>query len=179
MLVTIAVFTNPLEAHILRGRLESEEIPAYVYHQHHIWMHWLYSYALGGVKVWIHSMHLDKAKEIVEAIRQGEYEIPDEGILSCPRCLSKRVLPSKVSWKAAFLICNLLYLPFPFAWKKYKCQDCHLVWEPKLERDHNVGTIFIASLATLSVVMALFLIPYCRPNYDGSSIFPISQGCSF
>ena len=177
VLVTVAVFTSPLEAHILRGRLEAEEILAYVYHEHHIWMYWLYSHALGGVKVWVHSMHLDKAKEIIEAIRQGEYEIPDEVALSCPRCRSQRVTPSRISWKISFLVCNLFNLPIPFTWKKNKCQDCRLVWKPKIERTHSFGAMFFASLALISAVMALFLIPYCRPNYDGGSIFPISQGC--
>ena len=36
MLVTIATFTNPLEAHIVRGRLQAEGIETYVAHEHHI-----------------------------------------------------------------------------------------------------------------------------------------------
>lgn len=177
MLVTVARFTSPLEAHILRGRLEAEEFPAYVYHEHHIGMYWLYSHALGGVKVWIHSMHLDKAKEIIEAIRQGEYEIPDEVSLSCPRCLSQRLVPNRISWVISFLVCNLFYLPIPFTWAMHECRDCHHIWKPKMEREHSIAAIFFASLAVSLVVTALFLVPYCRPNYDGGSIFPRSQGC--
>ena len=177
MLVTVAIFTSPLEAHILRGRLEAEEIPAYVYHEHHIWMYWLNSQALGGVKVWVHSMHLDKAKEIVEAIRQGEYEIPDEVALFCPRCLSQRLVPNRISWTIAFLICNLFYLPTPYTWAKHECRDCHHIWESKTAREHSLGAIMLTSLVLLSIVMTLFVTLYCHPNFDGGSIFPISQGC--
>jgi len=179
MLVTVAIFTSPLEAHILRGRLEAEEIPAYVYHEHHIGMYWLYSQALGGVKVWIHSMHLDKAKEIIQAIRQGEYEIPDEIALSCPRCLGQSLVPNRIRWVISFLICNLFYLPIPFTWAMHECRDCHHTWKPEIERAYSLGSIFFASLVLLVVVMTFFMTLYCHPNHDGSSIFPVSQGCNF
>jgi hypothetical protein len=177
MLVTIARFTSPLEAHILRGRLEAEEIPAYVYHEHHIGMYWLISQALGGVKVWVHPRDVEKTKEIIEAIRKGEYEIPDEVALSCPRCQSQRIVPNRISWTIAFLFCNLFYLPIPFASPKHECRDCHHIWKPKIERDYSYSAVFLASLVLLAIMMTIFLIPYCRPNYDGSSIFPISHGC--
>ena len=49
--VTIASFTSPLEAHMARGRLEAEGIPAFIAHENHIWAEWFLSNALGGVKV--------------------------------------------------------------------------------------------------------------------------------
>ncbi len=179
MLATVATFTNPLEAHILRGRLEAEEIPAYVYHEHHIGVYWLYSQVLGGVRLWVHPTHFGKAKEIIEAVRNGEYEIPDEISPSCPRCHSKRLVPNRISWTISFLICHLFYMPIPFVWAKHECRDCYHIWKPRIERVYSHGAIFLASLTLILVMMTLFLIPYCRPNYDGGSIFPISHGCGF
>ena len=51
MLITVATFTDPLEAHIVRGRLEAEHIECFVMHEHHIWANWFLSTALGGVKL--------------------------------------------------------------------------------------------------------------------------------
>ena len=51
MLTTVARYSLPYEAHLARARLESEGIPAFVADEHTINMQWLYSDALGGVRL--------------------------------------------------------------------------------------------------------------------------------
>ena len=51
MLTTIGRFSHPLEAQIARARLEAAGIPAFVADEHTINMQWLYSNALGGVRL--------------------------------------------------------------------------------------------------------------------------------
>ncbi len=65
MLKTAATFTNPIEAHIVRGRLECEDIAAFVAHEHHIWAKWSLSHALGGVKVQVARSNLQKALVVI------------------------------------------------------------------------------------------------------------------
>jgi hypothetical protein len=51
VLITIAKFREPQEAHMLPHRLWAEGIFAVVSHQYHVGNNWVYSTALGGVKV--------------------------------------------------------------------------------------------------------------------------------
>ena len=51
MLITVARYSLPYEAHLARARLEAEDIPAFVMEEHTINMQWLYSNALGGVRL--------------------------------------------------------------------------------------------------------------------------------
>ena len=50
---TIATFSKPEEAHLFRTRLEAVGIPAFVQDEHFVQMDWLYSNAIGGVRVQI------------------------------------------------------------------------------------------------------------------------------
>jgi hypothetical protein len=55
---TVATFSKPEEAHLFRTRLEAAGIPAYVQDEHLIQMDWLYSNAIGGVRVGDFGSHL-------------------------------------------------------------------------------------------------------------------------
>ncbi len=65
-LLTVESFSDPLEAHIAKGRLEAEGIQAFVANEHHIWANWMMSHALGGVRVQVASENIDVAKRIIE-----------------------------------------------------------------------------------------------------------------
>ncbi len=64
-LVTIASFSFPHEAHIARAKLDSEGIPAVLADEFTISMQWLYSNALGGVKVQVPPSCAQRALEIL------------------------------------------------------------------------------------------------------------------
>ena len=68
-LVTVARFTSPLEAHIARSRLEYEGIRAVVLDEAMITMNWLYSNALGGVRVQVLESNVEAAEEILETAK--------------------------------------------------------------------------------------------------------------
>ena len=74
MLITIATFTNPLEAHIVRGRLQAEGIETYVAHEHHIWANWFLSTALGGVKLQVRPEDAQQAGEILRQEQAGDFD---------------------------------------------------------------------------------------------------------
>ena len=50
-MITVARFSLPYEAQLARAKLESEGVPAFVADEHTINMQWLFSNALGGVRV--------------------------------------------------------------------------------------------------------------------------------
>lgn len=52
-MLTVATFSKPEEAHMLRLRLEAGGVPAYIQDENMVQTDWLYSNAIGGVRVQI------------------------------------------------------------------------------------------------------------------------------
>ena len=49
--VTVATYDKPIDAHIALGRLAAEGIEAQLFDENMVQMDWLYSIALGGIKL--------------------------------------------------------------------------------------------------------------------------------
>lgn len=134
MFTTIDRTTNAIEAHIIRGHLEAEGIPAFVAHEHHIWARWDLSNALGGVKIQIFDEQLDDAKHVLNNIHQGIYTtaLEDEWgpleELRCPVCDSIAVKKRLALWRTAFLVLWMTCLTIPFRHGAYRCRDCGRRW---------------------------------------------------
>lgn len=86
-LVTIATFSFPHEAHIAVARLEAAGIPSFIADEHTINMQWMYSNALGGVKVQVPTKYAEEAKEVLtedlSSLLEEEFG-KDE--MQCPKC---------------------------------------------------------------------------------------------
>jgi hypothetical protein len=67
-LVTILTFNHPLEAAVIRSRLESEDIECFLKNEYSINTNPFNSNALGGVELQVQLSNLEKAKEIIEAL---------------------------------------------------------------------------------------------------------------
>ena len=130
MLITVARFREPWEAHMLRGRLEAEGIPASVAHEFVIAVDWLLSNAIGGVRVQVPLSCTEDAKEIEAGCRNGKYkselqaELGDLDDVCCPRCgsahFSKRRTISQIIFGVFFA---LFGLPLPGTWICV-CEKC-------------------------------------------------------
>ena len=77
-LVTVARFSTPLKANVLRACLEAHGIFAFVWGEHLGTAHVVYSVAGGGVRVQIPESQLAQAKEVMAAWERGELEIDGE-----------------------------------------------------------------------------------------------------
>jgi tetratricopeptide (TPR) repeat protein len=64
-LVTIAAFSFPAQAHVVKGRLEAEGIRAFVVDEELVTANWLYSGAVGGVKVKVREGDVERALDIL------------------------------------------------------------------------------------------------------------------
>lgn len=64
-LVMLIKCSKPAEAHAIRVRLESEGIPVFLFDEFTITMDWLLSNAIGGVKVQVPEVHLQRARDIL------------------------------------------------------------------------------------------------------------------
>jgi hypothetical protein len=77
-LVTIARFTNPLEANVLRNCLESHGVFAFIWGEHLGTANHLWSVASGGMRLQVRSDQVEQAKEVIAAFERGDFAIDEE-----------------------------------------------------------------------------------------------------
>lgn len=123
----IANYQYTSEAYLFKGKLESEGVEVFLQNENTINTDPLLSNALGGVKLFVKSEDVMKAKQILDSI--PEYSVDDKGkLLSCPNCGAQKIeflttvkdLVSLVNF-----IFGILLSIFPFYTKyKYRCESC-------------------------------------------------------
>ena len=181
MLITIATFTNPLEAHIVRGRLQAEGIETWVAHEHHIWANWFLSTALGGVKLQVRPEDAQQAREVLRQEQDGDYETlvaenaneSDEPRPACPVCGSEDITPVRRSGRISLVIVWLSSLPLPYSSVTMACRGCGHTWVNRKEQAYPVLTRFFV-IALLAMLFLLLI----KGMYYLCSISGINPICS-
>ncbi|MGI9275337.1 MAG: DUF2007 domain-containing protein [Endozoicomonas sp.] len=124
MLVTIARFSFPYEAHLARGLLEVESIPAFVADEHTVSMNWLYSNALGGVRLQVPARFGHRAREVIMTRHNENESLFDDYVGTCSHCGGKRLQWCLLGKRRAFIMFWLVQFPlYPVA-EAYRCRDC-------------------------------------------------------
>lgn len=134
---TVASFTFPIEAYLAKGRLEAEGIPALVAHENHVWANWMYSQALGGVKLQVLENNVEAANLVLEKHLKGAYEsdldseFPDIEENHCPQCEAKQYESrlSLFSLITVLLTFGIFAIIFPLRKKHHKCRECGFNWK--------------------------------------------------
>jgi DNA-directed RNA polymerase subunit M/transcription elongation factor TFIIS len=134
-LITVATFSQAVEAHIAKGRLEAEGIDCFIADENIVNMNWLYSNAVGGVKLRVREPDVKRALEImkpgaVEAETTAKV-IGDEVGVRCPKCNSDDVYYEKYSKGLFFWSWLLVGVPLPFLRRKWRCTKCGYHWKAK------------------------------------------------
>ena len=124
---TIATYQYSSEAQIIKGRLLSEGIEAFLADAVTIDTDPLVSNAIGGVKLKVPTQDVTQAKEILQSI--SSYSLDDTGEpVNCPNCDSTETnlftTISDFRSLGAFLI-GFLFGTLPFYTKyQYRCDNC-------------------------------------------------------
>ncbi|RDE24930.1 DUF2007 domain-containing protein [Motiliproteus coralliicola] len=125
MLVTVARYTFPYEAQISWSKLDAAGIPAYIGDEHTINMDWLYSNALGGVRIQVPRQFEQMARELLETDLEPEL-IEQQGCdsIRCPKCQSSDTEYHQFGKRFAFLV--FLGIDFPLYPVKegIRCRQC-------------------------------------------------------
>jgi hypothetical protein len=127
----VARFPEPIMAHMAKARLEEEGIPAFVRDAHTIGIQWLYSIALGGVRVEVEEQYAEKAKALLqkdmsEQLTEEQWSGQVHPDLRCPRCGSDDVVRSGLSPRTG-LLSLLKWTPFSSS-RKRTCRTCGRTW---------------------------------------------------
>lgn len=125
MLITIARYSLPYEAHIARSRLDAEGIPAFVADEHTINMQWLLSDALGGVRLQVPEAHVDKALAVLAEDREQDL-LEEQGVdaVPCPHCGSEDTEYQQIGRRWAFLVFIGLDFPLFPVRDGIRCRQC-------------------------------------------------------
>ena len=125
MLTTISTYSFPYEAHIDRAKLESEGIPAFVADEHTINMQWLYSNALGGVRLQVAANHREAALEVLNEDRSDLLtEQQGTDIQKCEECGSINTEFYQIGKRFAFLVFLGLHFPLFPTRTAVRCLQC-------------------------------------------------------
>jgi len=126
--VQIASYSFPHEAHIAKASLEAANIPATIADEHTINMDWLYSNALGGVRLFVPVQYEAEARALIEQdfslIVDEEFEETFENPVTCSSCGSHKLEPYTIGKKPALIVILLLGFPLFFYKHVNRCINC-------------------------------------------------------
>ncbi|MBV0932635.1 putative signal transducing protein [Marinobacterium weihaiense] len=130
MLVTIARYTYPYEAQIARALLDSEGIRAFVADEQTINMQWLYSDALGGVRLQVAAEDVERACQLLAEDREAPLlEQEGEDRPACPVCGSRNTAHHLIGRRWAFLMFLAIDFPLFRVRDGLRCHACGAITE--------------------------------------------------
>ena len=117
-----------MEAHVIKTKLESENIPCFVADGNIVQINPLYTNAVGGVRVQVRRQDMERARQVLQLAENEGTPIPKPFV--CPRCRSTETTFSKIP---GFLtvIGFLAAIGFPGMGgrRKWKCRNCGTTWK--------------------------------------------------
>jgi hypothetical protein len=128
-LVTVRTFDNSIQAHLLKSKLESEDITCYLFDENIVGLNPLYNITVGGIKLKIHKADIDRAAVIIQEVDQSALTNDQGETLKCPNCDSEEIYSGFKSMKGIkgilSLITSFLLIVFPIYFKTVKkCKEC-------------------------------------------------------
>ena len=128
-LITIKTFDNSIEAHIMKSKLESENIMCFLFDENIVALNPLYNITVGGIKLKVNKLDIDKATEIIEETSKSALTNELGEIIKCPSCESDDIYSGFKSMKGTkgivSVIISFLFMAFPIYYKTvYKCKKC-------------------------------------------------------
>ena len=162
-LVRVEICTTAVEAHILKGRLLADGIPAFVEFEHVLYIRWDYSNLFGGVRVSVPSVCVEDALAVLRRLRTTttyemalEAEIGTDPCDQCGVCGSTDIKDERLLANLALFIAFSTNIPVPFSHHSKSCKSCSAHWSTAELRSPSLFTraaiILILAFAFASVI---------------------------
>jgi len=113
----IASYTKMEDAHLAVSKLEGSGVRAWLRDEATANIYWLYSNAIGGVKVEVAEEDYERAREILDLPKE------ESGLLTCSHCGSENVRLRELDFGAMILMVFTSILS-PIKSRKADCRDC-------------------------------------------------------
>ncbi len=129
--VMIGRYQNLPAASLAKSMLDSAGIESFLSDDNLVRMDWLYSNAVGGIKLLVREEDAETARELLEQGVPEEFEVEGIGEYQqprCPKCQSMDVFFEEMDKKIAY---PLLYVGVPVAVtrKGWRCHSCGHGWK--------------------------------------------------
>jgi Putative prokaryotic signal transducing protein len=129
MLIVLRSFPNSLEAHMAKAQLAAEGIEAVLHDEHIVALNWLYSDAMGGIKLLVLAEDVAAARECLNAVGVRATTNEVEPDMICSHCGGQ--LGPLVKHQSAFALTWLLkgfpLWPIRFSRNCTVCKQTHSV----------------------------------------------------
>lgn len=124
-IVTLDAYYDVMEAEIIRGRLEANDIPCFIADDNVLNSNPAYNLMIGGVKIKVFEHDLEKCHTI---LNEEPILAEGEALISCPDCHSSNVFygpaPFKRNWFYIFLSALAGGAYPPYINRTWVCKDC-------------------------------------------------------
>ncbi len=130
-LLTIGAYSTWFEAHLIKSELEAFDLHPIVVDAHTVNMNWLWSNAIGGVKVQIPASEAEEARRILEldpAEPQTEFYSNETAATACPLCGSTDT-QFQLDKRGSYLTWLMLSIPLLPPVSKRTCANCGSKWK--------------------------------------------------
>ena len=128
-ILTLTTFENSYQAHLFRSYLAENNIDSYIFDENIVTLNPLYNNLMGGIKLQISSLDIDKAQELLNEYNSANVTNEHDEIIQCPRCRSNNVdtnfkSASSIKSKLAMAIAFLTFT-YPLHFENmYYCRNC-------------------------------------------------------
>ena len=75
--VVCGTFWNMIDAHIAKGRLQAEGVPAFLDNEHFVTADWFVNIVVGGVKLLVPPSYAQQAALVLKGIHDGEFTLDE------------------------------------------------------------------------------------------------------
>jgi hypothetical protein len=137
-LVTVARFRDPAMAELVRGKLLAEGLACDLVDEQTIAINWLWSDALGGVKVRVKAEEAERAREVIDRDLSSlafAAEASSERLLICPRCGASAVRRDEDRGEAAVgLGVKVVSIRARPGRRRAACDSCGHAWRLPVTR---------------------------------------------
>jgi hypothetical protein len=138
-LITLGQYLHLQEALLAKSLLDSAGIECRLGHENTIRMDWLWSNALGGVKLWVREGNAAAAASLLDQERPAAFDVEGLGEFTqprCPECQSMDVTFKGLIRPAAYGTVAAAYFtaivpPTPFRYANWKCRACGHAWKER------------------------------------------------
>jgi len=130
-IIVYSTYYNPIEANIIKARLEDSDIPCFLTDENIATIQPLYNQAIGGVKLNVFERDVERINQLLAEMPvdfKEEETMDDEEKINCPKCGSTNVsygqaTKKRFSWWVTVI--SFLFAIYPFkANNCFHCYDC-------------------------------------------------------
>jgi hypothetical protein len=133
--VVVRRYRDLPEAWVMQAMIDSAGIESVLLDENVVRLDWLWSNAIGGVKLQVRARDAEDALGLLSAEKLKEFQVPELGLYRlplCPNCGSIDVAFDSLDRRISYLL-FFISLPIPVKVRGWRCYSCGHLWKEMSE----------------------------------------------